>query len=366
MKKERISIYQLFALIILFEIGSTTLFALGIDAKQDAWMVVLIALVVGLGLLWVFTEIQGHYPNQNFAEILISVLGKWLAIPLIMLYALSFFWTASFNVYEFSQSNNIYFLSDTPLSAIIFLFLILMTYSLFLGVEVIGRSAEIFLPWFLGFLICIFIFIAFSDEIKIERLFPVLENGIIPVVKTTPQIVNFPFGEMNVFLMYWCYVNDKQTIRKTSMLAMGISGFVLMLSLISMITVLGVNTTSIAAFPLLDVIRKIRLGEFIQRIDVIGGGVLLIGGFYKGILYFNGSCLAIQTLLNPKPKNQKWLIIIMIVALFVYIHIYFTNFNFYRWAGLEVNTKMVYPLFQVIIPILVLFIIKIKAKLYNM
>lgn len=34
---------QLFFLIMLFEIGSTTLFALGIKAKQDAWIVVLIA-----------------------------------------------------------------------------------------------------------------------------------------------------------------------------------------------------------------------------------------------------------------------------------------------------------------------------------
>ncbi len=43
----RISNIQLFTLIMIFEIGSTTLFALGIGAKQDAWIVIITASLVG-------------------------------------------------------------------------------------------------------------------------------------------------------------------------------------------------------------------------------------------------------------------------------------------------------------------------------
>jgi len=54
----RISNYQLFCLIVLFEIGSSILFVRGIEAKQDAWIAVLIGTLSGLGLIWVYTELQ--------------------------------------------------------------------------------------------------------------------------------------------------------------------------------------------------------------------------------------------------------------------------------------------------------------------
>lgn len=87
----RISKYQLFCLIILFEIGSTILFVLGIDAKQDAWIVDIIGLLTGLALMWVYTQLQKYYPEKNLVEIIIAILGKVLGIPLILLYSLFFF-----------------------------------------------------------------------------------------------------------------------------------------------------------------------------------------------------------------------------------------------------------------------------------
>ena len=91
----RITSWQLYCLMMLFEIGSTTVFGLGIDAKQDAWLAVLIAMLFGFVLIWIYTEIQKYYPDKNLADILTAVLGKWLAIPFILLYALEFFWIAT-------------------------------------------------------------------------------------------------------------------------------------------------------------------------------------------------------------------------------------------------------------------------------
>ncbi|MBP1934741.1 spore germination protein KB [Ammoniphilus resinae] len=362
MVKERISQSQLFALIIFFQIGSTTLFALGIEAKQDAWIAVFIALLAGIVLVWIFTEIQKHFPHQNLAEILISVLGKWIASPLIILYALSFFWTASFNLYEFSEFMVSTFFFETPISAILFLGLLLMIYSLFLGVEVIARSGEIIFPWFLGFIIIMFLLTGISGIIKPNQLLPIMENGVMPVLKASTQVITFPFGEMVIFLMYWCYVNNQQVIRKTSIWAVIIAGIILILSLILMITVLGAQLASNESISLFKVFQKINVGNFIQRLDAIGGAILFIGGFYKGLLYLYGSRMLIQTLFNIKAKHQKWLITFLVICLFCYILLYFKDVDFYRWVGLQINNKYVYPLFQITIPIFLLVIIKLKTK----
>src|SRR5919205_3944197 len=92
---------QLFFLIMLFEVGSTTLFALGIGAKQDAWLVVLLASFIATGLIWVYTQFPRLCPDQNFSEILNAAVGRKLAIPLLLIYGAYFFDSASYNFYEF-------------------------------------------------------------------------------------------------------------------------------------------------------------------------------------------------------------------------------------------------------------------------
>ncbi|MCY9665776.1 spore germination protein [Paenibacillus alginolyticus] len=366
MKKEQISENQLFSLVILFEIGSTTLFSLGVNAKRDAWISILIALLAGLGLQWLYTEIQKYFPNQNLTEILVSVLGKWLAAPLIILFALSFFWTASFNLFEFSEFLISAFLPTSPLWAVLLLFIFLMVYGLFLGIEVLARSSEIILPCFLFFIIATFFLVGISGDMKFERLFPILKDGITPVLKTAPEIITTPFGEMYIFLMYWCYVNNQQVIRKISLLAVSISGILLAISIINMITVLGVQLTSLSTIPLFRVIKHIDIVHFIQRLDAIGGSILFLGGLYKATLYFNGSFLALKTLFNVKLKHQKWLIILMAIFIYWYIMVYFIDYTFYKWSGSQINNKIVIPIYAILIPILLLIIIKVKIKYLKM
>lgn len=70
---ERISNYQLAVTIILFEIGSTPLFALGSGAKQDSWLAMLLAAAAGLLLLFMFLYIQRIAPEECLIGLLKTV-----------------------------------------------------------------------------------------------------------------------------------------------------------------------------------------------------------------------------------------------------------------------------------------------------
>ncbi len=96
-----ISNTQLFMLIVAFQVGSTTLFALGIGAGRDAWIVILLASFIGFIFLWVFTEIAKQYPGINFSGILKEVLGNKLAVLILFSYAIYFYGQAHHNFYEF-------------------------------------------------------------------------------------------------------------------------------------------------------------------------------------------------------------------------------------------------------------------------
>ncbi|MCM2534638.1 spore germination protein [Neobacillus pocheonensis] len=69
------------------------------------------------------------------------------------------------------------------------------------------------------------------------------------------------------------------------------------------IAVLGVDTFARSNFPLLSTNCKIRLGEFIERLEVLFMHYLVIGGFFKIFLYFYAAVTGIDDIF--KFKNHR-------------------------------------------------------------
>ncbi len=357
----RISKHQLFCLIILFEIGSTTLFALGIDAKQDAWIAILFAMLCGLVLLCIYTELQKHFPGKNFAEIIITLLGKVLGGPLVLLYALYFIYVSTRNLRDFGELIVTTFLPGTPQIVVLIIFMLTVFYILFLGFEVLSRTSEIMLPVVLLFIIGAYVMISISGQVNLRELTPVLASGLKPVLNTAfPLVVTFPFGEMVVFLMYWCYADSKQAIRRTSFLAVGISGLLLIVSVIIIISVLGVNYASTATIPFLEVVKLINIGDILTNLDAIGIMVIFIGGLFKMTLFFYGGVLALTTLF--KIKDKRWMILPAGIFTIWLSIVFEPNYPYHVWLGLKLTTKYIHIPFQIIMPILLLIIGWLKKK----
>jgi spore germination protein KB len=361
MRVEYIGRFQLFSLIVLQQIGSTTLFARGIEAKQDAWIAVLLGMMMGFIMMWVYTGIQIGYPDKNFPEILIAVLGKWIAKPLILLYALHFLISSTFNLREFSELITITILPKTPISVLIVIVMLTAVYAIASGIEVFARTAEFSLPIFLVFLVLIYILTFASGIVDFSRLKPVLENGWKPVFQAAfPGIVDFPSGEAAVFLMYWNFVKNKDSIRKVAFTAMGISGLFVVISVIIMISVLGVRITSGLWIPLFEVIKLIYVGDFVTNLDSIGVIFMLLGGFFKMTLYLYGGVMCLQFLF--KQKYQIWTILLSSIFTAAFSIFYFPNLSFHRRVGLNFHTPYIITTYMIIIPLLLFLIMKVKLS----
>ena len=350
---------QLFTLILIFEIGSTTLFALGIGAKQDAWIVIILSTLVGLFLVFVYTQIPRYYPNQNFRDILVDVLGKKIAFPLLFLYGLNFLSGASHNFYEFGAVIKLTALPKTPLLIILYLYIIVIVYILSLGFEVLARTSEILVPIFLIFLITTYILTLFSGQFDLSALQPVLGNGITPILSELYKVIGFPFGEMVVFLLFWHYLKEPEKIRKTAFLAVGTSAILLTLSLIVMISILGAELAANSQIPLLETILVINIGDIITNLDIIAVLLMFIGGFFKTALHFYGFVLVISWIFNTKRMK---LIMIISGLLFPWFVVYrFPGLDEQRWKGPDLRQIYEIPL-TALLPILLLIIIILKKK----
>ncbi|WP_208591526.1 GerAB/ArcD/ProY family transporter [Gracilibacillus suaedae] len=354
----QISNIQLFALIVTFEIGSTTLFVLGVGAKRDAWIVVLVSFLFSFILLWIYTEIPKYYPKQNFAEILTDCLGVILAKPLLLLYSLYFLGQATHNFYEFGALIKMTALPTTPLTVILYLFIVVMVYILNKGIEVIARSIEVFLPFLFFFLLAAYFLIMISGDFELENLLPILGDGLQPVLTEAPKVVGFPFGETVVFLVIWHYVQKQPHIRKTTYIAVTVSTFLLLIAQIIFIAVLGAELTATSEIPLLEALLSVHIAMIFTNLDIIGVFIMFIGGFYKTAIHFFAFCLAFSWLLNK--TNPKWICIIFGLALPMISILRFESLSDQRWKGMEGNVYNI--LIYAILPLLLLLIIKVKKK----
>ncbi|MGJ9383510.1 GerAB/ArcD/ProY family transporter [Salipaludibacillus sp. CF4.18] len=353
---KRISNIQLFSSIMVFQVGSTTLFALGIGAKQDAWIVILMAFVICLPLLLVFTQFPKYYPNQNFSEILNNTVGKKLAKPLLLLFGLYFLSQTTHNFYEFGMLINMTALPRTPLLVILYLFTIVIIYVLILGFEVLMRTLEILFPYFILFLI-ITTFVNLGP-FEIDSLRPVLGEGLKPVLGELPTVIAFPFAETVVFIMFWHYVKDQKSIRKMTFLAVSLSTLLLISSVVVMIGVLGPELTANTEIPLLETLLSINIAEIITNLDSIGVFIMFIGGIYKTSLHFLGFNLAMTWVFNG--SNPKWSISIFGLLLPLLTVYRFSGFDDQRWKGIENGIYSI--LLFGFIPVLLLIIMFIKRK----
>lgn len=354
-----LSKHQLFTLMFIFEVGSTTLFALGINAGQDAWIVILLALLIGLGFVWIYTELQNAFPEKNYAEIIMIILGKKFGLILALLYAMDGLWHAARNVREFSDLIIITILPETPMWVIVSIFVGTSVYMLFKGVEVLARTSEIIMPIILVFMITTYILVFVSGDIDFRRLMPVLGNGIMPIIKTLPSVVMFPFGEIFIFLMYWNYANNKSIIRKTTMKAVFYSGILLCISIVMDISALGVKYTSIATIPLVESIRLVNIGNILTNIDAIGIIIILLGGFIKMSIYLNGIVLILMTVFNI--KNNKLILVLFSVFLMWFSIAFEPSYAFHKWMY-PFDAEFFAIFYSNLFPLLLLIIYWIKKK----
>lgn len=359
---QKIDKYELIAMMILFLIGSTPLYELGVGANQDAWLVVMVAMLAGLLLLFVYLYIQKRNEDSNLFEILNHHLGRVLGTIVSISYIFYFAYESMRNTREFGDIINIAFLPKTPIALLMLVMILLSAYAIFKGTEVFFRVVEFLLPFTIIGYFLIFIMFIVSKNIHLERLQPVLEHGMMPVVREAiPKVISFPFGEVVVFLAFWKHLNHKKPLSKISIYSYLFVGMLLLIFNLLNLTILSPQILSITTLPMLRSVRLIEIANFLERLDPVIILLIYIGIFVKMTAFYLGAVIGL-TYLIQKMSYKIWTII---VGIFIYATSFAApNFIYHTWIGFTRNLLYDFPVFQIWIP-LALGLIVMSKRLKN-
>jgi len=290
-----------------------------------------------------------------------KIIGKVPGRVLAFLYILYFLYIGARVLRDFGSFLIIIFYTQMPLVIANALLITVIIYAVRKGIEVLARTGEMLIALMYLLAISGFILVLVSGLFQMNNLKPVLENGLMPVLKSAvTQTWYVPFGEAVVFAMLLPYLNHPKRAKAAALSAIALSGVNLTIVMAINMGVLGLDLVVRSLFPLLTTIQAINLTGFLNRLDVYFMLALILGGFFKIGIFIYAAVSGTATLFQVK-KPVKLVLPFGFIVLVLSI-IIAGDFGEHAKEGLELVPLVVHLPFQVIIPTFLLVIAFLRNR----
>lgn len=358
--KEEISLIQFCLLIIVFEIGTAAVVGLGTEAKQDVWLSMILATVIGMGLMAMYHEMIRRFPGNNLYDLLQICFGKVLAKIIAQVYIVYFLYIGARVLRDFAELLVTVVLPNTPIEFTTIIFMIVVAYIVYCGFEVFARTAETFTPYIIVFLVLITLFLFINKSIEISNLKPIFYNGITPIIKGVfPRLMTFPFGELIVFTVVMHQVREIQKGKKYAVIAVLLAGMTITYHGLLNISVLGADTYARTTFPLLMSAREIAIAQFVERLDALVVFIVMLGVFVKASIYFYCVIKGLEFSYNLPFRYFSFPVAMLIAPLSIFIA---NNFDEHIYEGVKIVPIYLHIPMQYVLPTIVFIILLIKSR----
>ncbi|WP_432408452.1 GerAB/ArcD/ProY family transporter [Wukongibacter sp. M2B1] len=356
MKKEVVSEKQGISLMAMFIIGSSAIEVSGLEAEKDFWIAILLAILIAIPLVLIYARILSTFPGSNLFEVIEICFGKYIGRGIMLIFTLFILEEGAELLRNIGQFIIVSSLANTSLVIVMLYVVILSIWVLKLGIEVLARWGEFFI-------IVLIIFIFFSivfliPKMNIRNILPVFGNGLKPILAGAYEVLIFPFAQTFTFTMVLSNYRKKNFPKRVYLLGLLIGGGLLFAISINGLLVLGIDDASNAYYSSYEAIKRMNIGGFIQRIEIIIATIFILGGFVKASTYLLAVSIGMSKIFGT--TDYRLLLIPMGALTLNLAYLEFDSIiHFFRFA--DIWYFYVLP-FLVILPIILWIIAEIKSR----
>jgi spore germination protein KB len=295
LEKGKISAFQLSLLSITAVIATADVFLpsyVAQEAQQDSWISVILGTASSMLIVMMFLALGLSFPDKTIIQYSCDILGKPLGklVGFIYLYYLVDIGSAVAREIFVTAFN-----PESPLIIYPLITLLVASYAVTKGLEVIARVNEFILPAGIGILA--FLAIVNIHESDVRNFLPIMTNGILPPVKGGILIQSWLL-EIVIILQLVPYVRDKKNIKKYTAISVGILGLSMALGVL-IFAVFG-RMTGRLLFPALEYARFANIGEYVKNLDITIMAVWITGMFIKAAIIYYAIVLGLSQLCGLK------------------------------------------------------------------
>ncbi|GMK42120.1 hypothetical protein PCCS19_51790 [Paenibacillus sp. CCS19] len=347
---ERIGSHQLYVGTIMFILGSTPLYELGVEAKQNATLAMLVGAIAGLVLAGMYLYLYHRVPEAGLTELYRLHFGLWLGSGIAFIHGSELAFEATYLLREYSYLTTLTLLDTAPGWLMMLVSCFLAGYTVMKGIEVLFRVIEILFPLVLTSYVLLSVMLFLNKLPDWHRLLPFV--GFETIFRAAiPTIMVFPYGQIIVFLAIWKHVQETKAVTRMTLAGYLTATIMIMYGNAMIMAVIGPQLAAGSSIPLLQVVQLIRLGGFIERLDIIVTLLLFFGLYVKLAIGF----MAVVLIVQPLFKCSHTICTLAVGTILFGVALIDHNYTKHLWLG-QYFVRNYMLIFQFGIPAVMLLI----------
>lgn len=321
-----ISIFANFLFRAYFTIGGINL-VINI-AHQDSLFSIILGSIMGFIPLLIFIFINNRLQNQNIFQKIEKTFPKLISPLLNIILIISTFLMGVYSLYNIVLFINYNLLNDINLIAISLLLMLSIIYLSSRGIKTIIRTSIIILGIFL--LIAIINITSLIPYTNPINLYPLMTNNFSNTyIASLYHMILMSTPIFLLLIIPKSEIENKKKYKKYIIISYLISSIYTLINLILVISILGIELTSILQYPEIMILQKVSLLNFIERIeDILSFKILFDSFFILAISLFYIKIGIIDTF-KFKGFKKKYLFDIIIGILILITSIVLKPHNIY-------------------------------------
>ncbi|WP_173917459.1 endospore germination permease [Halobacillus sp. Marseille-Q1614] len=356
--KIKLSNYQFFSVVFNFIIFSSILMAPALTvagAKQDGWISMLLATIIGLLLMALYLFLFKKYNYPSLFELMDKAAGKWggtIINLLIIFYAIHLAALVVRNLSNFMVVSVIPYSHPWVYQIMI---LVLVSYTAVLGVKKLFLVSELLFPLVILFLLGSLLLV--TEEFDFLEIKPIFNTGFAPIFEGAYPTLGFPFIEVLILSTFLQYMEKKEKAMMTFLSGIAVGGLILSVTVFFIIGDEGAYMVGRESYPTYSVLRDIDFITVFERVEILMAVAWINGLFVKITACFLVAMIGLQHL--AKSSNYYFFVIpigVLIWAMSNHLHKSIMDFNNF------VNTSWTLYWFSLYFFIILIFLIGFMRK----
>lgn len=320
---------------------------------SPVWAIAATALLTGIILLLI-----KFFPGLNIYEIMVQLIGTFLAKVLILAYLLWILVGAAAKVISYSLTLEFTLMPRTRSDFFMTIMMILVFYALLRGIKTIFRFSELTLGTIL--ILFVILFICAASRLRSDYLLPVSIVHLKSTIYAARHVV--AVGGNIIIVMFF---SDKfgilVTKKQLHKLWFGMAAFSVLAFIITLFT-FGISGTALTAslpFPFYITVKSISFFQIFERFEVLVTLICILSDF-AAISIFVILLFRCLTWLFHLDKGESLYIPLAVIIFYLTYFISSTQFEFdYFYQVFLVNLNLI---FEYGIPLFLALVCLIRRK----
>lgn len=282
------------------------------EAKTAAWMVLLVATLVGMMAFLPTATLMDRFPGKSIIEVGEDLLGPVLNGFFSLTYLAFFLVTTAVILRQYAERTITVAIAELPISAAMIGMLIGAMVACYLGLEAIARSAWVMI-YFMAFAMLLVHVLPYPYW-RFEYLLPLWGSGP-GVILEDGFLRSSIMGEV-LLLALIAPALKKPAMRGPGLWSIAVGGLIMVLSMIFMQMSFSVSVMREMVLPSFEMSRLIYFGRFVQRLEPVFIPLWALAGMIK-VTVGCYACAVIITRALKLPYYRPLLIPVAVIIMSV-------------------------------------------------